>query len=91
VLRACRSAGFSPALGRPSGSPQDTLVEIGAATPAEPTWTVLHAEAARELDGQLRSVALRPSDPPLDVPGSLVVAADTSPVRVASLTAAFAT
>ncbi|MBL7495104.1 LysR family transcriptional regulator [Frankia sp. CNm7] len=95
VLRACRSAGFEPWLGRPSGSVQDTLLEIGAGRPAAmgpdgPTWTVLHAEAARDPAAALRSVTVRPIDPPLDVPGCLVVAEAKPRACVEVLTAAFA-
>ncbi|MDT3438088.1 LysR family transcriptional regulator [Pseudofrankia sp. BMG5.37] len=97
VLRACQVAGFEPRLGRPSGSVQDTLVEIGAARPAAtaegpggPTWTVLHGEAAKDPAAQLRSVAIRPTDPPLDVPGCLVVAETKTTSCVDALAAAFA-
>lgn len=67
VTAALREAGASPRLGRPTGTTQDTIVEIGA----DPdSWTLLPADQVR-AGGSTRVRAI-PLDPPVSVVGSVV-------------------
>ncbi|WP_214407263.1 LysR family transcriptional regulator [Pseudonocardia lacus] len=82
VLAACHDAGFTPRLGRPVRSVEATVVEIGA---GEGEVTIVYGTPAALTP----AVALRPLDPPLDVPGHLVAPATGTPECLAALTAAF--
>jgi DNA-binding transcriptional LysR family regulator len=82
VLTACRDAGFAPCLGRPVGSVQDALIEIGA---SEREVTVVYGSPPALTP----AVAVRPLDPALSVPGYLVAPATGAPECLATLTAAF--
>ncbi len=77
VLGACRSAGFEPLPGRPAGAVEHTLIEVGSG-PA--TWAALYADLLP--DEPVAGVAVRPLDPALTVPGSVVVAASAAPGHV---------
>jgi DNA-binding transcriptional LysR family regulator len=66
VLAACRAAGFAPCLGRPVRSVEDALVEIGL---GERTATV-----GLGCAGSQAGVVVRPLDPPVEVPGHLLLA-----------------
>jgi DNA-binding transcriptional LysR family regulator len=75
---ALTTAGVRPRLGRPVGTLQDTVVEVGS----DPhSWTVLPAEQAAEL----RSTRVRaiPLKPPVTIIGSVVLP-DALPSRCAS-------
>jgi DNA-binding transcriptional LysR family regulator len=73
VTDALREAGVHPPLGRPTGTIQDALVEIGA----DPgSWTLLPAEAVT-YGGATRVRAI-PLDPPVAVAGSVVTAGGVS-------------
>lgn len=82
VLAACHDAGFVPCLGRPMGSAQDTVVEIGA---SRDQVTIVYGEPGPVTAG----IAIRPLDPPLTVPGHLVAPATGADECLAALTAAF--
>jgi DNA-binding transcriptional LysR family regulator len=84
VLAACRAAGFAPSLGRPVRSIEDAMVEIGL---GEPAATVVHGWAGAA--GTTSDVAVRPIDPPVEVPGYLLLPGDGGPACVAALVTAF--
>ncbi|WP_433284092.1 LysR family transcriptional regulator [Pseudonocardia sp. CA-142604] len=81
VLVACRNAGFAPRLGRPVRSVEDALVEIGL---GERTATVGIA-----CTGGATGVVARPLDPPVEVPGHLLLARTGGPECLQALVAAF--
>jgi len=82
VLAACHHAGFVPCFGRPMGSAQDTVVEIGA---SRDEVAIVYCESGPVTPG----VAIRPLDPALTVPGHLVAPAAGAEECLAALTAAF--
>ncbi|MEV6448990.1 LysR family transcriptional regulator [Amycolatopsis sp. NPDC051716] len=69
VVSALSDAGLSPRAGRPTGTLQDTIVEVGS----EPrSWTVLPADQVAEIRStRVRSIPLEPA---LTIAGSVVVA-----------------
>ncbi|MCH6165655.1 LysR family transcriptional regulator [Pseudonocardia alaniniphila] len=81
VLVACRAAGFVPRLGRPVRSIEDALVEIGL---GERTATVVLGCA-----GSAAGVVARPLDPPVEVPGHLLLARAGGPECLQALVTAF--
>ena len=82
VLAACRGAGFAPAAARPVRSVEDAVVEIGL---GERDATVTYACGGGTREG----VAIRPLDPPVAVPGFLLVSAGGAPECLDALVAAF--
>ncbi|MGK5553283.1 LysR substrate-binding domain-containing protein [Actinomadura kijaniata] len=72
VTGACREAGFTPPPGPGYSSLQDTLAALGAGVPA---WSVVYAEAARQVRND--RVAFRPvrSPAPLSLPTVLAMRA----------------
>jgi DNA-binding transcriptional LysR family regulator len=84
VTTALRDAGVHPELGRPTGTIQDALVELGT----DPRgWTLLPAEAVTSA-GSTRVRAI-PLDPPVTVTGSVVTADHVSDSCVHGVVAAF--
>lgn len=71
VVLALREAGLSPPAGRPTGTLQDTIVEVGS----DPrSWTVLTADQVAEVrSARVRSIPLEPA---ITITGSVVVASD---------------
>ncbi|KAA6213211.1 LysR family transcriptional regulator [Streptomyces albofaciens JCM 4342] len=90
VLSACHEAGFEPVPvpGPPGGSLQDSLAAIGAAGPADPSWTVVYAAHARQL--RTPRVAFRPFRTPLTLTTSLAVHRTAPPACLDALLAACA-
>ncbi|KAA9150954.1 LysR family transcriptional regulator [Amycolatopsis acidicola] len=83
VTAAFRAAGVTPKLGRPTGAPQDTIVEVGS---APGSWTLLPAGLV-SVSPRVRSIPLHP---PLEVPGSVLTREDgTSDGCVDAVVAAF--
>jgi DNA-binding transcriptional LysR family regulator len=82
VLAGCHAAGFVPRFGRPMGSAQDTVVEIGA---SRDEVTIVYCEPGPVTPG----VVIRPLDPALTVPGHLVAPAAGADECLAALTRAF--
>lgn len=83
VLARCALDGVVPARGRDVGSTEDAAVEIGAGAR---DWTVVlddHPGLASS------AVALRPFDPPLTLPGHLLIGQAQTPSCVSALVAAF--
>ncbi|NEE02005.1 LysR family transcriptional regulator [Phytoactinopolyspora halotolerans] len=85
-LDACRRAGFEPRVGRPAGALHDTLLELGAGSPA---WTFVYGDAAG-LAGTDR-VAVLPVEPVPTITGSLITSATRSTACVEVLRHAFST
>lgn len=84
VDSALRAAGVHPRLGRPAGTTQDTIVEVGS----DPhSWAVLPAGQLAEA-GSTR-VRTIPLDPPITITGSVVVPGDTPSHAAACAVAAF--
>jgi DNA-binding transcriptional LysR family regulator len=84
VTTALREADVHPELGRPTGSVQDALIEIGT----DPrTWTLLPADAVTHA-GATRVRAI-PLDPPVSITGSVVTAGNVSDSCVRGVVAAF--
>ncbi|QWF82064.1 HTH-type transcriptional regulator BenM [Amycolatopsis sp. CA-230715] len=84
IMTALREAGVRPKLGRRAGTPQDTVVEIGA-TPEN--WALLPADQIAAVGGtRVRSI---PLDPPVAITGSVVTSEATPEACVAVVTAAF--
>ncbi|MEV4051993.1 LysR family transcriptional regulator [Amycolatopsis sp. NPDC049688] len=73
VIRALRETGLPPKPGRPTGTLQDTIVEVGS----DPrSWTVLPADQVAEIHStRIRAI---PLDPPITITGSVVVAKDSA-------------
>lgn len=73
VVLALHETGLHPKPARPSGTLQDTLVEVGS---DRRSWTVLPADQVAEI----RSTRVRaiPLDPPITITGSVVVATDSA-------------
>ncbi|EOD65800.1 LysR family transcriptional regulator [Amycolatopsis vancoresmycina] len=71
VVLALRETGLHPKAGRPTGTLQDTIVEVGS----DPrSWTVLPADQVAEIRStRVRSI---PLDPAITITGSVVVATD---------------
>ncbi|MFI5586417.1 LysR family transcriptional regulator [Amycolatopsis sp. NPDC051758] len=71
VTTALRDAGVRPRLGRPAGTPRDTIVEVGS----DPdSWAVLPAGQVGEI-GSARVRAI-PLEPPVTITGSVVIPED---------------
>lgn len=83
IVDACTAAGFIPRLGRPATTRQDTVAEIGLSAD---TWTVRVGDTPVDSP----RVAVRPLDPPLTIPGHLVVPAGKATECTRNLQAAFA-
>jgi len=84
VVSALRESGLHPKPGRPTGTLQDTIVEVGS----EPrSWTVLPADQAAEI----RSTRVRPIpiEPAITIGGSVVVAAENAGGAAECAVAAF--
>lgn len=84
VVSALRDTGLHPKAGRPTGTLQDTIVEVGS----EPrSWTVLPADQVAEV----RSTRIRaiPLDPATMIAGSVVVAPETANSAAECAVAAF--
>jgi DNA-binding transcriptional LysR family regulator len=84
IVDACREAGFEPRLGRPIHSLEDAIVEM---TNGSPAWTVIYGEACGSADTE--QLAMRPLEPPLTMPGNLVVNDKQPPPCLAALVSAF--
>jgi DNA-binding transcriptional LysR family regulator len=84
IVGACREAGFEPRLGRPIDSLEDAIVEM---TNGSPAWTVVYGESCGSPGTE--QLAIRPLEPPLTVPGSLVVNDKQPPPCLAALVSAF--
>jgi DNA-binding transcriptional LysR family regulator len=81
---ALREAGVCSKLGRPTGTTQDTIVEVGS----DPdSWAVLPADQVAET-GSTR-VQTIPLDPPVTITGSVIAAEGTPSHSVACAVAAF--
>ncbi|HVV13643.1 LysR family transcriptional regulator [Amycolatopsis sp.] len=72
VEDAFREAGVTPRLGRPTGTTQDTIVEVGS---DQESWTLLPAGLVTE-SARIRPI---PLDPPLEVTGSVLTREDETP------------
>ncbi|HVX43497.1 MAG TPA: LysR family transcriptional regulator [Mycobacteriales bacterium] len=83
VIKACTDAGFVPHIGRPATNQQDTVTEIGLSTDS---WTVRLGNTPLTS----RSVAIRPLEPALTIPGQLVMPAGKPTECTRNLLAAFA-
>jgi DNA-binding transcriptional LysR family regulator len=71
LTTALREAGVSPRLGRPAGTTQDTIVEVGS----DPhSWTVLPADQVAEINST--RVAAIPLKPEMTITGSVVIPED---------------
>ncbi len=84
LVDALRETGLCPKDGRPAGTLQDTLVEVGS----DPrSWTVLPADQVAEI----RSTRVRalPLEPAITIPGSVVVAPDQASSGAECAVAAF--
>ncbi|WP_372661015.1 LysR family transcriptional regulator [Amycolatopsis kentuckyensis] len=84
VVSALQGSGLHPRAGRPTGTLQDTVVEVGS----EPrSWTVLPADQVAEV----RSTRVRaiPIEPAITIAGSVVVAPDTASSAAGCAVAAF--
>ncbi|WP_103355768.1 LysR family transcriptional regulator [Amycolatopsis sp. CA-128772] len=84
VVSALRDTGLCPKEGRPTGTLQDTIVEVGS----EPrSWTVLPEDQV----GEIRSTRVRsiPLEPAITIAGSIVVAAGTAGAAAECAVAAF--
>ncbi|MGW6913045.1 LysR family transcriptional regulator [Kitasatospora sp. NPDC054939] len=77
VMRSCRAAGYTPALGPEFTNDQDTLAAIAH---GEPSWTVFYAAHAGQLP--LPGVAFRPLTDPEPVMGTCL-AVRSGPPRAA--------
>jgi DNA-binding transcriptional LysR family regulator len=71
VVLALRDTGLCPRAGRPTGTLQDTIVEVGS----DPrSWTVLPADHVAEIHStRVRAIPLEPA---ITIAGSVVVAED---------------
>jgi DNA-binding transcriptional LysR family regulator len=83
ILDACRRAGFEPRLGRQSTTAEDTLVEVGMGSPS---WAATYSYGKPVEDGK---AAVRLVDPPLTLPGGVVVPATLPTACAHQLAAAF--
>ncbi len=84
VVSALHGTGLHPRAGRPTGTLQDTIVEVGS----EPrSWTVLPADQVAEV----RSTRIRaiPLEPEITIGGSVVVVPDTASSAAECVVAAF--
>jgi DNA-binding transcriptional LysR family regulator len=70
ALAACHGDGFEPRLGRPSGDPAGTMVEIGVGD-GPPVWTLTYDEP--QVRAFASSVSVLPLDPPLVALGAVVI------------------
>ncbi|MBM7786956.1 LysR family transcriptional regulator [Tenggerimyces flavus] len=83
ILDACRKAGFEPRLGRKATTIEDTLVEVGTGAMS---WAATFSCSQAVEDGK---ASVRLVDPPLMLPGGVVVP-ETLPTACArELAAAF--
>jgi DNA-binding transcriptional LysR family regulator len=86
VTAALRDAGVRPKLGRPTGTTQNTIVEVGS----DPrSWTLLSAEQIEATHST--RVWSMPLDPPIAVLGSVLTTSDKSQPCVTSAVATFRT
>jgi DNA-binding transcriptional LysR family regulator len=83
ILDACRHAGFEPRLGRRSSTIEDTLVEVGTGAAS---WAATYSCGQPVEDG---NAAVRLVEPPLTIPGGVVVPATTPAACARQLAAAF--
>jgi DNA-binding transcriptional LysR family regulator len=83
ILDACRRAGFEPRLGRPSTTVEDTLVEVGTGAAS---WAATYSCGEPGDEGR---AAVRLVDPPLVLPGGVVVPATTPTACARQLADAF--
>lgn len=82
ISAALRDIGVTPRLGRPAGTIQSTVVEVGV-NPA--SWALLPAELiAGTLSARVRPI---PLDPPVHVTGSVITLADVPGCVDAAVTA----
>ncbi|RSM87385.1 LysR family transcriptional regulator [Kibdelosporangium aridum] len=84
VVLALHNTGLCPRAGRPTGTLQDTIVEVGS----DPqSWTVLPADQAAEIRStRVRSIPLEPA---ITIAGSIVVAAANAGSAAECVVAAF--
>jgi hypothetical protein len=73
-MTACHDSGFSPKLGSPSDSLQNTLAQIAA---GQPFWTPVYESHRRVLHHP--GVEFRPTRPPLAMTTYLAVPAEGRP------------
>jgi DNA-binding transcriptional LysR family regulator len=66
LRQTLHSAGYTAALGRPTGTVDDTLIEVGA---APNTWALLPADQVAAPSPRVRTL---PLDPPLRISGSVI-------------------
>ncbi|TVT44564.1 LysR family transcriptional regulator [Amycolatopsis rhizosphaerae] len=84
VVAALRDAGLHPRAGRPTGTLQDTIVEVGS----EPrSWTVLPADQVAEIrSSRVRAIPLEPA---ITITGCIVVGAENAGNAAECAVAAF--
>jgi DNA-binding transcriptional LysR family regulator len=84
VVLALHDTGLHPRAGRPTGTLQDTIVEVGS----DPrSWTVLPADQVAEIRStRVRSI---PIEPAITIVGSVVLAADNAGSAAECVVAAF--
>ncbi|MFE2754312.1 LysR family transcriptional regulator [Actinosynnema sp. NPDC059335] len=83
ITSALRELGVHPPLGRPTGTVQDTVVEVGA----DPTsWALLPADQL--ADAASTRVRAIPLDPPLLVAGNVITPDDDTPEHCTHTTVA---
>ena len=84
LTTALHEVGVCPRLGRPAGTIQDTVVEVGS----DPeSWAVLPADQIAE-NGSTRVHAI-PIEPPIAITGSVIVPGDTANPAAGCAVAAF--
>jgi hypothetical protein len=84
MVAALHDTGSCPRAGRPTGTLQDTIVEVGS----DPrSWTVLSADQVPEIRStRVRSI---PIEPTITIAGSVVVSADSPSGATECVAAAF--
>lgn len=84
MVRTLHDSGLCPRAGRPTGTLQDTIVEVGS----DPrSWTVLAADQVAEIRStRVRSI---PLDPAIRVAGSVVVSTENAGSAAGCVVAAF--
>lgn len=83
IIAALREMGVRPPLGRPAGTVQDTIVEVGA-EPA--SWALLPADQLAGAEStRVRAI---PLDPPLSVIGNVITPDDDVPDHCKDVTVA---